>query len=378
MKGQDLYLIDKGLVKQEKNLFHYTNVDAMQKILTDNILLATHIQYMNDWSEYQRGYQILLKKLREIIGMGKTRLGEEEKKVLDEKVAELPRKCPTTAQDYRNFIIKKQKARRELLLPEVYSVSFCGEANLLNQWINYAKENGVCIEFDFSDYIFQSPDISEEIYNSFGKDEIDTVRIYKDCSPIKVVYEEDMMLNIIEKDIVAYLQNLPGRNAREIEDLWWKEMGNVFSIVPFFKHIAFEQEKEIRLAVRKISEPLNYLSGINSGKLSGFFESKVYHIGGGSVLKPRLKLQWKERESSNGGKTPVKSIIVGPGSNQEMTYQSIIHFIEYGLNNITNIDAIERERLEIAESVCTMKNMAHGFVTNKGIIVRKSEIPYIF
>lgn len=379
---QETYLTDKGLIKQENNLYHYTNVSAMQKILSSNILLATHIQYMNDWSEYQRGYQILLeqlKQLKSVVRKRKILFDIEKWNIIKEKIKELPDKCPITAEEYNDFIIEQHRTRMELLLPEVYSVSFCGEADLLNQWTNYAKENGVCIEFDFHNFVFQCPDISEEIYNKFGKEEIDEARIYKGYRPVKIVYAENAMRDIIKKDIVAYLQEVPTKEKREIEEFWWKEIGTVFSIVPFFKHMAFAPENEIRLAVRRLSVPLNFINRDCNGKLSGFYEAKIYYMERGNILTPRLKLQWKCIENSSSQKTPVKSIIVGPGSNQEMTYRSIIHFIEHSLNNVDNISRSERKKLEISEAVqLTTTGMEPGYVTNKGIVVRKSGIPYIF
>lgn len=379
---QEAYLTDKGLVKQENNLYHYTNVNAMQKILASDTLLATHIQYMNDWSEYQRGYQILLEQLKQLKSIVQNREGlldNEKWNLIKEKIEELPEKCPITAEEYNDFIIEQRRARMELLLPEVYSVSFCGEADLLNQWTNYAKENGVCIEFDFHNFVFQCPDVSEDIYNSFGREIIDKVRIYEGCRPVKIVYTENAMRDIIKKDIVSYLQEVPDKDKREIEESWWKEIGMVFSIVPFFKHTAFAPENEIRLAVRRLSVPLDFINGNITGKLSGFFEANIYYMERGNILIPRLKLQWKGVEQSGTKRTPVKSIIVGPGANQEMTYRSIIHFIEHSLNNVDNISMSERKRLEISEAVqLSTTGMEPGFVTNKGIVVRKSGIPYIF
>ena len=119
---QETYLTDKGLIKQENNLYHYTNVSAMQKILSSNILLATHIQYMNDWSEYQRGYQILLeqlKQLKSVVRKRKILFDIEKWNIIKEKIKELPDKCPITAEEYNDFIIEQHRTRMELLLPEV-------------------------------------------------------------------------------------------------------------------------------------------------------------------------------------------------------------------------------------------------------------------
>lgn len=376
--GTDEYLTKRGLVKQENDLFHYTNVNALKLIMDSNTLLATHMQYMNDWSEYEQGYEKLIKKLKEIIENNQD-IFREEYQVVRDKVKELPEQCPKTPQEYSDFIMEKNKTYMEKLLPEVYSVSFCRQSDLLNQWINYARESGICIEFDFRGFEFVCPDVDEKIYSLYKKDDIDKKRIYKHCRPMQIIYDEDVMLNVITNDISAYLQGIYGKDKMLIEEEWWAEMGKVFSIVPFFKHQAFSPEEEVRLAVRPIAVPLNY-KGPDEGKLSGIFRAKIYHIESNHILKPRLKIQWKNDGTGNSvTNSPIKSITAGPGVNQQMTYQSIIHYIEYELDNIPVLSKVEREKLKIAESVKASKSsFKDTYVTNKGIIVRKSNIPYIY
>lgn len=375
--GTEKYLLERGLVKQEKNLYHYTSVDALKKIMDKNILLATHMQYMNDWSEYEQGYEKLIRKLNEIIERSDKIFDHDEYEVLRQKVKELPEKCPKTPKQYRDFIVERNRTHMEKLLPEVYSVSFCKQSNLLSQWINYAKENGVCIEFDFSAFVFICPDVTEEMIELFGEKNIEKYRVYTECSPIQVVYDEKVMLSVMENDISAYFQRVVGKDKTQIEEQWWAEMGNVFSIVPFFKDSSFCPEEEVRLAVRPICVALNYQKPQN-GRLSGMFEAKICHMESDHVMKPRLRLQWRKKDGCV-GHTPIKAITVGPGSNMQMAYQSIIHYIEYELNNIPVIDEVERKKLEIAETVRSGETgFEEPYVTNKGIVVRKSNIPYIF
>lgn len=374
------YLTERGLIKQEMNLYHYTNVDALKKIMDSSTLLATHMQYMNDWSEYEQGYRKLVEKLKSIIknsdiipeGIG----GD----ILNEKVMKLPSECPKTPQEYREFIVERNSTRMERLLPEVYAVSFCKQSNLLNQWLNYAKESGICIEFDFRDFEFICPDVTEEIYDLYGKDIIERVRVYDKCRPIQIVYDENTMLEVIENDIGSYLQRIFDKDKLQIDEEWWEEMGNVFSIVPFFKHSAFSPEEEVRLAVRPLNVPLDCVEP-RLDKLSGMFKAKIHHMESNHILKPRIKIQWRKKvgaDQRNGG-TPIKSITVGPGANQQMTYQSIIHYIEYELEHIPTIQTIEQKRIELAEKIRTSTgNFKDTYATNKGIIVRKSVIPYIY
>ena len=99
------------------------------------------------------------------------------------------------------------------------------------------------------------------------------------------------------------------------------------------------------------------------------------------ILRPYIKIQWRKKTNAgeNIGNTPIKSITIGPGSNQQMTYQSVIHYIESEIENIPKIDKTERQRIIIGEELRTSQsNFKDVFVTEKGIIVRKSELPYIY
>lgn len=378
--GIEMYLMERGLIKQERNLYHYTNVDALKKIIDSSTLFATHMQYLNDWSEYERGYQMLVDKLKDIVKNNKGTLAKKEYKILKQKVEELPVKCPQTPQEYRDFVIEKNRTQMEKLLPEVYAVSFCKQPDLLGQWINYAKESGICIEFDFTGFEFICPDVTDKTYMLYGKDVIEQERVYKQCQPMQVVYDEKAVLEVIESDISTYFQKIVEMEQIQIEEQWWKEMGNVFSIVPFFKHSAFSPEEEVRIAVRPISVPLDYIKE-QDGKLSGKFEAQIYHIERNHILRPYIKIQWRKENNCGNiiGNSPIKSITVGPGSNQQMTYQSIIHYIEYELNHIPCIERSKIRKIEVAEKIkVTTGNFKDAYVTSKGIIVRKSQIPYIY
>lgn len=302
ISGTEKYLLEKGLVKQEKGLYHYTSVDALKKIMDSNTLLATHMQYMNDWSEYEQGYEKLIKNLKEIIEKNKEIFRQGEYYTLKEKVKELPDKCPKTPEEYREFIVERNRTHMEKLLPEVYAVSFCKQSNLLSQWINYARENGVCIEFDFSEFEFICPDVTPEMCDLFGEEVIKKEKVYTQCSPLQVVYDEKAMLQVMINDITAYFQKVLGMDKEQIEEQWWAEMGNVFSIVPFFKNLSFSPEEEVRLAVRPIHTVLDYRKAQN-GRLSGVFKARIYHMESNHVIKPRLKLQWQRKINYPGAST---------------------------------------------------------------------------
>lgn len=97
-------------------LYYYTTAETMKYILTQGDIFATHISYMNDSEEYVNG----LRELREFF-VDRAQENEESAGILDNGVYE--------------------GALKEI--PQIYSISFSKEADLLSQWYMYARESGV-------------------------------------------------------------------------------------------------------------------------------------------------------------------------------------------------------------------------------------------
>ncbi|MDE5590026.1 MAG: hypothetical protein K2J60_12970 [Acetatifactor sp.] len=97
-------------------LYYYTTAETMKYILTQGDIYATHISYLNDLEEYVNG----LRELREIFANREQGDGKPANIINDDIYEE---------------------AIREI--PQIYSISFSKEADLLSQWYMYARESGV-------------------------------------------------------------------------------------------------------------------------------------------------------------------------------------------------------------------------------------------
>ena len=104
-------------------LYYYTTAETMKYILMQGNIFATHISYLNDSEEYING----LRELREFFMDGM----QESK---------------GNADTLNNSMYKE--ALREI--PQIYSISFSKEADLLSQWYMYARESGVRLGLSFS------------------------------------------------------------------------------------------------------------------------------------------------------------------------------------------------------------------------------------
>ena len=113
--------------REIKGIYHYTSTEVLDSLLTEATFWASNLYYLNDSSEYQTGIKFL-----EDIFTEEIRDDDEIEK-------------------QRLFCMECIREIRELdgyTWPGIFSISFSLEADVLNQWLTYAKEGGVCIEFE--------------------------------------------------------------------------------------------------------------------------------------------------------------------------------------------------------------------------------------
>lgn len=242
---------------------HYTSLAGFYAMLGKFIesksekrirIFPTHLRYLNDSREYMEGYEALKK------------------------------------------ISINGKRRFATLQPsdEIYTVSFCGDPDLLSQWKFYGKDSGVAIEFDFLNGI-------EAKCNFEWGDGME-------CStfPHPVIY--DNYRNRLKTLYEAFQSN---------DD----EM--IFSLlIPYCKNKAFIEEKESRIVFRSESTKINYR--VIENKAVPQFECYVSYIKEYICKKP-----------------PIKNIIVGPGQNQIIVFNGIIHALQDDKSKIKFFDENE-------------------------------------
>lgn len=352
-----------------KNLYYYTTVDTMRYILKDANIFATDLNYMNDSEEYING----LCELREVIN---SNYGDGRKQYITEDMLNAAREEPS----------------------EIYSISFSTQRDLLSQWSMYAKESGVSLKMDFSSS-------HEYLAYPFGEKNEERKTISQILYPKEVYYFTKHAMDIrqyrkVERKIIEDIEKHYG-------DVCVKDMeANALTIwqetTPYVKRYEFNAEGEYRLAFNARNFATRFRIDYRNDK---------------NVLKPYLDVKCA-------GGWPIKEIIVGPGFNQQAVYDSIIHFVQHAQLEIAKLN--KREFGKQCEAVLTYRNnipelakklwcavkseimetesdrhdkfnnlrkqllssvdleqpykdiLANRFLSKDGLIISKSEIPYIY
>ena len=355
-------------------LYYYTTAETMKYILTQGDIFATHISYLNDLEEYVNG----LRELREIF--------------VDQAQG-----------DGRTIAISNQRIYEEAIkeIPQIYSISFSKEADLLSQWYMYAKESGVRLGLSF-DGKKQNFEIKKKADKDGPKKSVESVlRNVHYFTRIGMPQEEYQNgKNSINKAIQEYADEIGIKREDDANDIrLWKE------IAPYIKNYEFRQEQEVRLVFNAVTEDGN---AVNKEDVD-----LIEYRNANGVLIPYIDVYRKEG-------WPVVEIMVGPGRNQSRVFSSICHFVD---NNHLKIPEIDQKRnmhcfikgmssyqvkedsidtycREIEETVANGQDILtykgqiydilkdkHGhereyldrnYYSNCGIIVRKSNAPYVF
>lgn len=265
------------------DLYYYTNVETMRYILQDANIFATNLRYMNDAEEYANG----VRELREIFNK------RRKKELITEEMLQ------------------------RLLDNEVtsYSISFSEARDLLSQWSMYAGESGVSLRMCFSgaEKYKAYPDNADEK----AKERVELPDTGETSKIKKVYYCTKEAMEEREYEVVAdqiwveanekqKTGTEDGENVDrlDIDDEYptlWKRMA------PFVKRAEFKAEAEHRLV-------------FNTAEWEKEF--RIDYRNSRNVLKPYLDIECA-------GGWPINEIVVGPGFNQNVVFQSILHFLNH-------------------------------------------------
>ena len=252
------------------NLYYYTRVETMKHILEGSNIFATNLKYMNDSEEYANG-------LKELFYIFNERSADE---------------------------IITSEALQSALSDEItsYSISFSQARDLLSQWSMYAGESGVSIRMNFS---------GEEVFRGYSAKDKQRIPLTDDKTKTTVqkvyyctrdVMEPEAYNKIAEEifkqitcDIDPVTQKDMGANYLEM----WKKM------TPYVKRAEFRAEEEYRLVFEQSQWKIPFL---------------IEYRNSNNVLKPYLDVDCV-------GGWPVCEIVIGPGFNQEVVFNSVLHFL---------------------------------------------------
>lgn len=415
-------------------LYYYTTVETFQKIMETGSLYASHIKRMNDWKEFDIGAAKAIsdleaairereKTVAESLGCADPSHGgskEIEKLAQKKKLAQAAELCnyyrlpflkgaiQRCGRSFRHLIKHDLQMYRfsdngvygmDYAFPELYSISFTQEEDLLSQWKMYAQESGVAIEFDFAG--MGSRLVLKQGAFINGKED--------KAFPVQCRYPQPVKYKL-END------SLPLEDSLDVKKL--------FSEVPYYKDPAFSQESEARLIFR----PYKML------KDDKLICSKIGYRTANHLLIPYLVIYCVDKDLPESLGWPITSLTVGPGHNQDVVFEGLIHFVEYGrikmcrftdeeqmqariryyrefltesgiLDAATGgsfwekaakqelvrekaIDPLKQERclFHLGKTYAKTDNYEQlfqefcdrSYLTTSGLIVRKSKIPYIF
>ena len=269
---------------------HYTTPEAFSCIFADHlkkvrcepitkcVMRASHIRFMNDSREYLDGCRWF------------------------------KRYCKTSQTNEING--------------DMYSISFCGDEDLLSQWKWYGKNSGIAITFDMSNIKFKYYDVTCPAL----PDEDSSTR------PLPVHYTTKGKKEYFEK----IDQSCKEKQLNQSSALF---RGNLF--VPFCKDKGFKEEKESRL--------IFYTADADTMEQAGIAPFNIRYVVSGNIIKPILDVEFRAKDPGRG---IVKRITVGPGQNQELVYQGLVHILCKELSSGRN------------------KTSAHGMT------IQKSSIPF--
>lgn len=352
------------------DLYYYTTAETMKFILTNGDIFATHISYLNDSEEYVNG----LRELRNLLqsnNCAESDLHSAAVRCLDEAA-------------YNDAIRN---------VPQIYSISFSRESDLLSQWYMYSRESGVRLKM-----CMPQKRARFCVKDKQGNGKTDLMEVGAELKDVhyftrigmetkEYTSEEKKIIKMIDK----YITDQKMENDLE---------GNIIKIwkdtAPFIKNYEFRQEKEVRLVFKA---PQNE-------KKAALIEYRSAR----GVLIPYLDIYMQKG-------WPVVEIMVGPGRNQERVFNSICHFIDCVALKISPVDQcknmksflngmlryqIDEEKIneykeKIENSVNNiitykaaiydcLKNtddkveeyLRRNYYSESGVIVRKSNAPYEF
>lgn len=281
-------------------LYYYTTTDTLRFILEKGDIYATNIRYMNDSEEYINGVNELCRLINNECLVKKWLNQRKPDGLTYEK---LKSKLTEAAQ------------KRNMQDTEFYSISFCKKNDLLSQWAIYARESGVSIKMNFvrESYSFLTESVEEkEKKTRFRGIGLPREVYYFTYNAMPGDQYESRAFDILDR---LYQQSGP-TPADDIDKYW-----NYTSA--YIKRYDFYQEAESRL----VFQPR-----------VAAFPPKIQYRCDKKVLKPYLDIECE-------GGWPIWEIMIGPGFNQEVVYNSVIHFLDHSTvkNGVTNVgDYIQR------------------------------------
>jgi hypothetical protein len=264
-------------VPDGKRLYHYTDLNGLQGIISGKDLWLTDSRYSNDSEEMRHGYTVArmaLEKKRAAVA------GKPDAVEVLQKIEELLAKPPAEA---------------------VYIGCFCLEGNLLSQWRGYAANGtGVSLELD--------PPKFDQVTGPDSPSK-GLMRLWK-------VFYDAPTQNGIMADALQFGLDYKG----SVEERAKRAADAIFFFVPTFKHSDFHQEDECRLIFTPPPDcTVNPRFRVGRGMLLPYYSMSDLTAG-------NFRL-------------PIKRVVVGPSPHKDLNVASVRAMLAaYGYEDI-EVDA---------------------------------------
>lgn len=361
-------LFDQLVEVKRNGIYHYTDIEGLFGIVKNQCLFASHIKFLNDWKEFDVGYTRILKKLKNCISPWE--VNRNSSKELNEIFDEIKKIPAAPSDDNSKKVIQTISDcfiyyGLSRLTSNVYAISFCEDRDNLNNWITYAKENGVSIEFDFSEHEFYDYALTEKEDLAQKFNDIKLIARYPEISPRKVKYIS--RYGSLPIEITKYIEQMFTEINKLKKDKTtafpraWQYVENLIGLAPYLKAKEFNSEREARIAFREWEAPVEDKEG-NSLVIS----TAVNYRTRNDLIIPFLKIGWLPNRSAL---YPIKSVTVGPGKSQKATFDSIFYFLDNQPEAIIPVCQNPEEKLKSAKG---------KRITRNGIVVALSDTSYIF
>ena len=311
--------------------FHYTTVDGLLGIVKDNSIRATDLRFLNDSCEGAIYVSALKNRLMSgaIAAYSKnadinwTIVPPAQKSPEKAASAHVPALVESMVQG-----IHAQYPRFSVSLV-AHEKEFTVKNGLLSQWRGYGADGGICL-------VLARGKIHEaaEAENEFGRGEciVKDVEYVADFESAKVEFG-DINWDEIAADIPILIIGTLEQQVAAIKkhEVTFKAF---IESAPFFKHHAFEEEKEVRiLFAAKSQETIDYYASINETELQAAklieFRSRA------GVMVPYVNIfEGRIRDA-------IQHIIIGPSPNATRNKMAVQGLIDrYGLSADTSISEI--------------------------------------
>ncbi|MDO5389999.1 MAG: DUF2971 domain-containing protein [Eubacteriales bacterium] len=283
--------------REGEKIYHYTNLSSLKGIVTEHSFWVTKSDFLNDKNEFRYAYKVTKKVCEKLVPNESNRTLLQ--KMLKAKVAEL------------NTLVEDQ------VMSGCYVLSFSKGYDSLLLWTEFAKSQGYCMEFDYSQ-------LRSGIHKKMKMDGYVIYNRKEQCTLVentflRVLKRKDDSRRVLRKKLFSETEIV---TEEELEQFVSEFALCSFLYSMFFKKECFQEEQEYR------------------------FVFWAFHEENGMEIVPELTpIHFRERAQTlipyievgyahNKGQNPIRAITVGPKNNSDLAVKGIRYFLRNEKINI--------------------------------------------